>query len=147
MRWVTVFIIAAALLFAACGGDDDTEADPDRPADITELDDEVEGETIIAPTPTAVPAVIEPERLSYAVQDGDLLGSIANTFNVPLGALIWVNELDNPDLIQIGQELVIPTEDDVAEWEAIEATAAETEPTEEPEPSPEADADTDDGGG
>jgi len=128
MRWAT-FLLAAALLFTACGGDDEpTEADPERPADSGEVGDEVQGETIVAPTPTAVPAVIEPERLSYVVQEGDLLGGIANNFNVPWEALAWVNDIDDPNLLQIGQELLIPTEEDVLEWEALQTSAEPAEP-------------------
>ena len=47
---------------------------------------------------------------------------------MPLGALISVNEMANPDLINIGQEIVIPTEEEVAEWEAEQAATATEEP-------------------
>lgn len=121
----------AVLVFAGCGGDSEPTQN-ERPADIGDTTPEPE-ETIVAATPTAVPATIEPEGLSYTVQEGDLMGSIAAQFDVPLGALVFVNELDNPDLIQVGQEIVIPNEDDIAEWEAAEAAATPTvAPTAEP---------------
>lgn len=121
----------AGLLLAGCGGDSEP-TQQDRPADIGDATPEPE-ETIVAATPTAVPAEIEAEALSYTVQAGDLMGTIAKQFDVPLGALIFVNDLDNPDFIQVGQEIVIPDEDEIAEWEAAEAAA---EPTAEPTAAP-----------
>lgn len=143
MRWVIALFVASALVFSACGDDDPTEADPERP-DITDIDDEVEGETIVAPTPTAVPAVIEPERLTYAVQEGDLLGTIAQTFDVPLAALIWVNDIENPDFISIGDEIVIPTAEDIAEFEATQDTGDQGGTTDSGESTDSTDS-TDDG--
>ena len=119
-----------ALVLAGCGGDDDDPTSDERP----DIEDEAEAtatptDAVAAPTPTAVPAEIEVPRLTYTVESGDLLGDIAATFGVPLGALISVNDMVNPDLIQIGQEIVIPTEEEVAEWQAQQdAAAAEAEP-------------------
>ena len=74
-----------------------------------------------------MPAEIEVPRLTYTVEPGDLLGDIAATFGVPLGAIISVNEMENPDLINVGQEIVIPTDEEVAEWQAEQDAAAATE--------------------
>lgn len=139
--------IAAVLLITAgaCGGDDDATTDQ-RP-DIEDEATPTPLDTTLAPTPTAVVVEIEPARLTYTVQQGDLLGSIANTFGVPLGALISVNDMDNPDLISIGQEIIIPTEEEVAEWEAAQDAAAEAAPTPEPDPDPTATPAEDSAGG
>ena len=115
-------MIAAALLFAACGDDGDATSD-ERPEDIGDIGTDDGTAPTVAPTPTAVPATVEPERLTYTVVEGDLMGSIAQMFDVPLGALVAVNDMDDPNFIQVGDELVIPTDDEVAEWEAAEAAS------------------------
>ena len=46
--------------------------------------------------------------LTYIVVSGDTLFEIANFFEVPLKELILLNNIENPDLIEIGQRLVIP---------------------------------------
>ena len=136
-RGVLAGVAVVALLAAGCGGDDDDPTSEDRPDiedDATPTETPVD--TVAAPTPTAVPAEIEVPRLTYTVEAGDLLGDIAATFGVPLGALISVNEMANPDLINIGQEIVIPTEEEVAEWEAQQAAAEdEAEPETDAEPA------------
>ena len=45
----------------------------------------------------------------YTVQDGDTLGGIAAHFAVDLEALQEANDIDDPDEIQVGQILIIPT--------------------------------------
>jgi LysM repeat protein len=44
----------------------------------------------------------------YIVRPGDTLYSIAEKFNVPLDALIRLNNIPRPDLIYPGQRLLIP---------------------------------------
>jgi len=58
--------------------------------------------------PTPVP---EPTATTYLVQEGDTMSKIANRFGVPLAALIEANRdtIPNPDLLQIGQQVIIPT--------------------------------------
>jgi LysM repeat protein len=59
------------------------------------------------PTPT-------PGRLqatSYEIQDGDTLLEIAEHFGLRSETLLWANDLPDPDLIVIGQKLIIPPVD------------------------------------
>lgn len=49
-----------------------------------------------------------PAPLRYTVQAGDSLGLIAQRNNTTLAALMTLNRISNPDLIQPGQELAIP---------------------------------------
>ncbi len=70
-----------------------------------------------APTfmvPLTLPNTIIPKRsrrgiVTYVVQPGDVIHSIAHKFEVSVGTLMWANpELEmNPDLLIIGQELLI----------------------------------------
>ncbi len=45
---------------------------------------------------------------SYVVQRGDTLWLIAQRHNTTMGALIQANSLSNPDVIEVGQALVLP---------------------------------------
>lgn len=44
----------------------------------------------------------------YTVQKGDTLWRISQRFAIPLDALIKVNNLKNPNVLHVGQELIIP---------------------------------------
>jgi LysM repeat protein len=58
------------------------------------------------PTPESVmPA---PEAETYVVQSGDTLFGIAVDHNVLLEDLVRVNQIQDVDLILVGQELIIP---------------------------------------
>lgn len=64
------------------------------------------------PPPTP-PAPTQPERalgdqLVYTIQPGDTLFSIAEQFGVTLDDLVALNNIDNPDLINAGDQLFIP---------------------------------------
>lgn len=59
-----------------------------------------------SPSPTATPAPAEP--VTYTVQAGDTLSAIAQEHEVSLEALAEANALADPDVLKIGQVLVIP---------------------------------------
>lgn len=42
------------------------------------------------------------------VREGDTLRAIAEKFGVPLEVLVWSNDLDVPDLLKVGQHMLIP---------------------------------------
>lgn len=48
------------------------------------------------------------EPTIYKVQPGDTLSSIASRFDVSMEDLMLANGLDNPDYVQVGQDLLIP---------------------------------------
>ena len=48
------------------------------------------------------------EPVQYTVQSGDTLGAIAQSYGVSLEALMAANNIVNPNLLQVGQTLVIP---------------------------------------
>ena len=60
--------------------------------------------TLLAPQP----AYAQSSGPIYIVQPGDTLTSIAENFNVTLDELMAANGITNPNLLNVGQELVIP---------------------------------------
>ena len=65
---------------------------------------------------------------SYTVVAGDSLSAIAARFGVPLDALVTVNNIADPALIEIGQTLIIPNPDNPALLAAVDAVAVRTLP-------------------
>jgi murein DD-endopeptidase MepM/ murein hydrolase activator NlpD len=62
------------------------------------------GSAIIAPSQTAIAIKVE----VYQVRDGDTLNSIAATYGVSVGEIIQINNLSNPNLLNVNQTLKIP---------------------------------------
>jgi hypothetical protein len=65
-----------------------------------------------SPTATMMPTVPPPSPtpgpLLHTVQPGETLAGIARAYGVPLEELIAVNHIQDPNLIQVGQVLIIP---------------------------------------
>lgn len=57
---------------------------------------------------TVRPAVAQSSGPVYIVQPGDTLSSIAARFNVSINDLMAANGMTNPNLLAVGQQLVIP---------------------------------------
>jgi LysM repeat protein/uncharacterized protein YvpB len=77
------------------------------------------GEVIVIPDPGQTPDEAAAEAAAvegtspwvagaYWVESGDTIEGIAAMFGVDLQTLIDLNELENPDLLQIGQRILIP---------------------------------------
>lgn len=100
--------VGAALAITACGDDGAEPTDPPTAAS-TESTPEA---TQQAPTPTATPTA-QPQATAtgqtYAVESGDTISSIAKRFDTTVDAIVDANDLEDPDVIAVGQELVIPT--------------------------------------
>lgn len=62
--------------------------------------------TATAPEHYSTPQPLRPT--AYKVNKGDTLISIAENFGVDVPTLLWANDLTSPDLLILGQELVIP---------------------------------------
>jgi LysM repeat protein len=60
------------------------------------------------PGPTPTPGPQPPPPATYVVQPGDTLSAIARRFNTTVAALVQANNIWNPNLIYVGQVLVIP---------------------------------------
>jgi hypothetical protein len=61
-----------------------------------------------AAAPEGATAEAAREPVTYTVEPGDSLGSIADQFNTSIEALLQANNLDDPDLLVVGQRLVVP---------------------------------------
>lgn len=92
------------------------------PAPIAVATDTV-GPTVAPPTATFAPGPGGPT--TYRVQPGDTLLTIAAQLDVTVEAIMAANNLDDPNFIQIGQELIIPV-----------GGLAEPTPTDTPLPRP-----------
>lgn len=80
------------------------------------------GSTVSVPQPTAEPTdepvfyttVVEPTAApprpttTHIVEAGQELGLIARMYNVELAEIIQLNRIANPDILHIGQQLIIP---------------------------------------
>jgi LysM repeat protein len=60
------------------------------------------------PTPAAAGSSATAQHSTYTVQLGDTLASIARSLGVALAALQQANAVSNPDLIWVGQKLIVP---------------------------------------
>jgi LysM repeat protein len=61
-----------------------------------------------APPATAAPSSPAASGQKYVVEPGDTLSAIAEKFGVTMQQIIDANRLQNPDVLLVGQELIIP---------------------------------------
>lgn len=68
------------------------------------------GAPILTPTPDNPHPIPTPrtEPIQYSVQAGDTLGLIAQRYGISLNELVTANSIANPNLLEVGQGLVIP---------------------------------------
>ena len=59
------------------------------------------------PAPTPAPTI---ETTTYRIQMGDTLSSIATRYHTTIGTLMRLNNLANPELVVIGQTLLVKPE-------------------------------------
>lgn len=95
-------VLAAAVLFsAACGGGSDAEdATPTGTSSSASVSATPTGGSA---TPSPTPGVV-----LYTVQDGDVLGAIADQFGVTVEAIMQANGLIDETSLSVGQVLEIP---------------------------------------
>ena len=75
-------------------------------------------------TSTSTPGVPSGSQ-TYEVQSGDTLGAIADAFGITIEDILAANEMENPDVLDVGDVLIIP----------VPAGADEPLPTEEALPT------------
>ena len=67
----------------------------------------IQGNTMPEPTPWIAPAPTDNTE-TYIVQKGDILSQLAVDFDTTTRNLIALNNLSNPDVLYVGQELRVP---------------------------------------
>ena len=93
-------LVCLALLTAACGRTEPVASDATTTTSAT---------TTPATTAAAVATTAAPEQpTAYVIQPGDSLGGIASAFGLTADELAEYNNLEDPDRISIGQQLLIP---------------------------------------
>jgi LysM repeat protein len=60
------------------------------------------------PTPPAAPPPPADGHFVYTIVSGDTLGAIAKRYGITVRALIEANNIEDPNLIHVGQRLIIP---------------------------------------
>lgn len=113
---------ALALLLAACAAQTAQDAGTPTPTMTPRPTFTATSAATATPVPTATPVATptpaatdtpEPEPTPtpqiHVVTAGETLSGIAEVYGVSLNALIEANDITNPSLVVIGQELVIPS--------------------------------------
>ncbi len=125
-----IFISMAILFLTACGGNNSGEnalptlmPTPDmNESPRTEATPEPGLPPTWTPAPEESPAHLfnvngdggaetvefEGTRFIYTVQRGDTLGTIASRYGVSVNDLVALNNIDNPNIIEVGQQIIIP---------------------------------------
>lgn len=96
--------LVCVLALAGCSGEDEPPTEgvttsPTATATFPVAPDEA------TPTPTPTAAVSQ----THVVASGETLSSIASRYGVTVLAIVEANQLANPDVLAIGDELVIPS--------------------------------------
>lgn len=97
---ILIVTITALVLAAACDGGGTTEPSPSPPDPPTPTD--VSTDSPVPTTPPPGPAT------TYTVQPGDTLTAIADKFGVTVEQIVAVNDIEDPDVILVGDVLTIP---------------------------------------
>lgn len=102
-RWRLSMAAAVAgglpLMAAACGGGDSTGDGATLPPIAT-----------TSTTTTTVFVTTTIVYLKHTVQPGETLFIIADAYGVTMDELIEINEIENPDYIQAGEVLLVPSD-------------------------------------
>jgi len=142
-RYVGIGIaLSVGLVLAACSDEDPTTA---------------EGTATSTAVPTATPYAVEPDpiivggvagseptppgatgdELTYVIEPGDALETIAQQFGVTVEAIMELNGIEDAATIFAGQELLIPAGGTVSTPSGEPTAEPTSEPTVEPTESPE----------
>ncbi len=131
-RWAAV-AVGAILLLAGCGQVVTVAPTPTpQPtatialAVVSATEEPTTTPAPYTPAPTPTPTVT-PTPIIHTIQSGESLLSIAGRFNVSVSGLQEANGILDPRTLQVGQQLIIPREEEVA-------VAADSTPTPTPLP-------------
>jgi LysM repeat protein len=138
---IIIIVLAAVVLtiMLVWGGAPEPEPPTPMPATGTSLPISTTAAIAFPTVPSTQPPT--PAPLVYTVKDGDTLSSIALTYGVSMQDIIAANSLTNPDMLTIGQDLIIPghfitpAAPPPTNEAATEATPPQSSPTAEPAPA------------
>jgi LysM repeat protein len=100
-------MVGALFALAACGGGDSPFAPTPSPSTVSSPSQTPgTGTPGTTGTPTTSPSECEPT--DYEVVDGDTLAALAETFGVTIDAIAEASDLEDPDVLAIGDPLTIP---------------------------------------
>ena len=91
----------------------------------------VSDEPTLTRAPSRAPTSTPDAPLTYTVRAGDTLSAIAQEHDVSMDALAAANDLPDPDVLQIGQVLIVPETEPAAP--ALETEVSTAFPSVEPE--------------
>lgn len=108
MRYSILIALVLCVLLGACGAQPTATPTPE-PTATTRPTATATHTPVPTPTHTPTPTLVPtPTVTIYVVQAGDVLGAIAKRFGTTIEAIAAANGITDPDLIRIGQELIIP---------------------------------------
>ena len=114
--WISVLATGAPTPTRSPGGTVPPTPAPCPTAEASPTATPVETATsTLAPSPTPVPTTTATPagRVIHIVQPGETLSSIGRQYGVSYQAIMYVNGLEDPNLIEPGQELIIPRPDEI----------------------------------
>jgi LysM repeat protein len=94
---LSVAALALAIAIGACGDDDGA------------ADDEILPPIRTTTTTATTSTTVSTDRIFYTIKRGETLSAIAEGFDVPVQAIVELNGLADPNDIQAGQTIEIPT--------------------------------------
>jgi len=104
----TILLLLLAVLLAAC-------SQPTlEPGPTVDLSGKPTSVPTTAPKPADTPSPEASQPVVYKVQPGDTLAAIAARYDITVEEIMAANDLEDPNIISVGQELIIPTEDESA---------------------------------
>jgi LysM repeat protein len=117
VRWFS--LIAVLLSLAACGKvatpqpTADTSSEGTSPSTPAPASHPTATAPLLTPVATATPTITS-TPIVHIVQSGDTLLGIALDYGVSVEALQRANGVENPQMLRVGQELIIPTGEEEA---------------------------------
>lgn len=92
---------------SAGAGEDDGE-DPEFVLDALDADEDAFFAATLSPLTIETSRNDRRMVVSYTIESGDSLSTVAAEFGITTSSILWANKLSNPDLIQPGDMLTIP---------------------------------------
>lgn len=112
MRTRLLLLSIGALVSAACFGGGSNGDEPAAPAAPSAIATATPYPATPQPTIVAAASSTSSEQVTYIVQPEDTLSEIAERFATTVEALMTLNKLTDATLIVVGQELLLPADDE-----------------------------------